>query len=80
MKIKLLKIKGFKSIQSIELTDISPLMVLAGANGAGKSNFVETLLFLSQVIDSGVSKAVDYFGGVKNLIVPGKKSETISYR
>ena len=80
MKINYLEIKGFKSIQNVELKDVSPFMVLAGANGTGKSNFVDALAFLSKVIDMGVSKAVSEFGGVKNLIDPKQKNEIISYR
>ena len=80
MKINYLEIKGFKSIQNVELKDVSPFMVLAGANGTGKSNFVDALAFLSKVIDIGVSKAVSEFGGVKNLIDPKQKNEIISYR
>ena len=80
MKINYLEIKGFKSIQNIELKDVSPFMVLAGANGTGKSNFVDALAFLSKVIDMGVSKAVSEFGGVKNLIDPKQENEIISYR
>lgn len=80
MKINYLEIKGFKSIQNVELKDVSPFMVLAGANGTGKSNFVDALAFLSKVIDMGVSKAVSEFGGVKNLIDPKQENEIISYR
>ena len=58
MKINYLEIKGFKSIQNVELKDVSPFMVLAGANGTGKRNFVDALAFLSKLIDMGVSKAV----------------------
>lgn len=79
MKIKCLKINGFKSIRNIEIRDVSPFMVLAGANGAGKSNFVDALAFLSRIIESGVSKAVSDFGGVKNLISPNRESEILSY-
>ena len=49
MKINYLEIKGFKSIQNVELKDVSPFMVLAGTNGTGKSNFVDALTFLSKV-------------------------------
>ena len=80
MKINYLEIKGFKSIQNVELKDVSPFMVLAGANGTGKSNFVDALAFLSKVIDMGVSKAVSEFGGVNNLIDPKQENEIISYR
>ena len=80
MKINYLKIIGFKSIQNIEIKDVSSFMVLAGANGTGKSNFVDALAFLSKVIDMGVSKAVSEFGGVENLISPKHKAGDISYK
>lgn len=79
MKINRLKINGFKSIWNVELKDVSPFMVLAGANGSGKSNFIDALAFLSRVIESGVSKAVADFGGANNLINPKRENETLSY-
>lgn len=80
MKINYLKICGFKSIQNVELKDVSPFMVLAGANGSGKSNFVDALAFLSKVINMGVNKAISDFGGIQNLIVPKSKSRKLSYK
>lgn len=80
MKINYLEIKGFKSIQNVELKDVSPFMVLAGANGTGKSNFVDALVFLSKVIDMGVSKAVSEFGGIENLIGPNHNARVIGYK
>lgn len=80
MKINYLEIKRFKSIQNVELKDVSPFMVLAGANGTGKSNFVDALAFLSKVIDMGVSKAVSEFGSIENLISPKHKAGDISYK
>ena len=80
MKINYLEIKGFKSIQNVGLKDVSPFMVLAGANGTGKSNFVDALAFLSKVIDMGVSKAVSEFGSIENLISPKHKAGDISYK
>ena len=80
MKINYLEIKGFKSIQNVELKEVSPFMVLAGANGTGKSNFVDALAFLSKVIDMGVSKAVSEFGGIENLIGPNHNAGDIGYK
>ena len=34
-------LRGFKSIESLENFDLHKLNVLIGANGAGKSNFVD---------------------------------------
>ncbi|MCH7703175.1 MAG: AAA family ATPase, partial [Planctomycetes bacterium] len=39
--LKKLTIRGFKSIENLEDFALSSLNVLIGANGAGKSNFVD---------------------------------------
>ena len=49
MNIQKLEIKGFKSIAHVSLENISPFLVFAGANGAGKSNLVDALVFLGAV-------------------------------
>ncbi len=63
MGIKRLEIGGFKSIDSIVLTDMPNYCVFAGANGSGKSNFFDALKFASTVIDDGATKAIRRFGG-----------------
>lgn len=73
MKIKQLEIKGFKSIDHILIEDAPSFMVLAGANGSGKSNFVDALSFLGEVIRTNLNHAVEKFNGFdfiynKNLI------------
>jgi len=68
MGIKRLRIAGFKSIDSIELTDLPNYCVFAGANGAGKSNFFDSLKFASAVIDDGVVKAIRQFRGYRNIL------------
>lgn len=42
-------VKGFKSIKSIEKLTLRPINVLIGANGAGKSNFLEVFSFLNAI-------------------------------
>lgn len=68
MKIKRLEIKGYKSIGHLVLEDVPSLMMLAGANGAGKSNLVEALAFFGSVIQKGLKVAVDEFGKWEDLI------------
>lgn len=68
MKIKRLEIKGYKSIEHLVLEDLPSLMVLAGANGAGKSNVVEALAFFGSVVQKGLRVAVDEFGKWEDLI------------
>ena len=42
-------IEGFKSIKRIERLRLGPINVLIGANGSGKSNFIEVFSFLCEV-------------------------------
>ena len=53
---KRLEISGYKSIQDVVIEDIPPLMVLAGSNGSGKSNFVDSLELLSKLISENIEK------------------------
>ncbi len=45
-----LTIRGFKSIERLEDFELGPLNILIGANGAGKSNFVEFFRFLGAIV------------------------------
>lgn len=67
MKIKRLEITGYKSIEHLVLEDLPSLMVLAGANGAGKSNVVEALAFFGAVVRDGVNHAIKDFGGTEDI-------------
>ena len=45
-----ISIKGFKSIRNLDDLELRPLNVLIGANGAGKSNFVEVFRMLDAIV------------------------------
>lgn len=45
-----IRIEGFKSIRELEL-ELRPLNVLIGANGSGKSNFVEAFRLLNEIFN-----------------------------
>ncbi|WP_271252348.1 AAA family ATPase [Pseudanabaena sp. Chao 1811] len=49
--LKHISIKGFKSIKELEL-DLSPINVLIGANGSGKSNFISFFKLLNRMMQS----------------------------
>ena len=68
MEIKKIQIKNFKSIKEITLEDVSPLMVLVGANGSGKSNFVDAIKFFSLCLERGVEDAVRQAHGIDNIL------------
>ncbi len=50
-KLKTLSIRGFKSIEKLEGFELKPLNVLIGANGSGKSNFVDFFRLLRAMIE-----------------------------
>lgn len=51
-----LKVKGFKSLLDIEVR-FGPFTCIAGANGAGKSNLFDAILFLSDLADHSIIEA-----------------------
>ncbi|TAN71059.1 MAG: ABC transporter ATP-binding protein [Methylobacter sp.] len=67
MNIKQIKISGFKSIADIELNELAPYSVFAGANGSGKSNFFDALQFISAVISLGATQALRKFNGYEQV-------------
>lgn len=67
MNIKKIIIKGFKSVDHLVFEDVSPFLVFAGANGAGKSNIADALAFIGAVVAKGASQAIREFGGFAHI-------------
>ncbi|MYC13317.1 MAG: AAA family ATPase [Gemmatimonadetes bacterium] len=65
--IRRLKIANFKSIDSLEITDLSSFSVFAGANGSGKSNFFDALDFVRLFVLGGIGIALRTHGGFANI-------------
>ena len=51
----------------MEITDLSPFSVFAGANGSGKSNFFDALDFVSVFVRYGIENALHEHGGFANI-------------
>jgi predicted ATPase len=70
--LKKIKIKGYKSIQSLEL-ELNKINILIGANGAGKSNLISFFKLLSWMIQS--QGKLQFFiaqsGGANSLLFDG---------
>lgn len=67
MKIKRIRISGFKSIADLSLEQVTPYSIFAGANGAGKSNLADALAFVGAIIESGATKAIRQFNGFASI-------------
>ena len=65
--IRTLEIGNFKSIDSRQIHGLSPFSVFAGANGSGKSNFIDALDFVSTFVRHGIDAALQRYGGIKNI-------------
>lgn len=71
--INKLTIKGFKSIQELVEFELNDLNVIIGANGAGKSNFIEIFRMLMAMTQGNFSKFILERGGADNFLFNGPK-------
>lgn len=60
--LRRVRIRGYKSIAFCDVT-LEPLTILVGRNASGKSNFLDALAFLRDVVVKGVRQAVHDHGG-----------------
>ncbi|MEN0003999.1 MAG: AAA family ATPase [Bacteroidota bacterium] len=67
-----IKIKGYKSIKSLDLA-LSSVNILIGANGSGKSNFVSFFKFLNNLYHQNLAQYVSLNGGVEKFLFQGRK-------
>ncbi len=72
-KISTLTIRGFQSIRHLEEFTLGDLNVLIGANGAGKSNFINYFRFLSELAEKRLQLWVQKRGGADRLLTFGLK-------
>jgi len=72
--IQSVTIEGFKSIRSIEGFPLRPINLLIGANGSGKSNFLEAFVFLGAAHEGRIEPYVAYYGGANKLLHFGSKT------
>jgi len=61
-------IKNYKSLENVEISEPSKLVVFAGANASGKSNIFEAVEFLMHAAMTTGTIAFDIFGGAKNVV------------
>lgn len=66
-------LNGFKSIECLEDFALGKLNVLIGANGAGKSNFVDYFRMLRSFADEGFQQFVNEAGGGDGFLFLGPK-------
>ncbi len=77
MRVKSVKVRNYKALQNVEMRDIPGFAVLVGANGAGKSTFVDIFEFLKDCLRENVRSAIQKRGGFEQVRSRGKDDENI---
>ncbi|MCL1827274.1 MAG: AAA family ATPase [Candidatus Cloacimonetes bacterium] len=76
MGIKSIEIKNFKSIKDSGIVTLSNINVLIGANGAGKSNFVEFFELLKNISTKNLQDYVLKNGGADYILHFGRNTSS----
>lgn len=71
--LKTLSISGFKSLREFKDFKLSNLNVLIGANGSGKSNFIEIFRILREMMKEGLDHYIKVNGGSDGFLFNGPK-------
>lgn len=71
--LKRISIEGFKSIRKLLNFELRPLNILVGANGAGKSNFVDFFRLLRAMADERLVSYVNENGKADSFLFNGPK-------
>jgi predicted ATPase len=64
MFLKSVRIRHYKSLADVELESLTPVTILVGTNAVGKSNVVDALRFLRDMVTEGLDHAVSKRGGI----------------
>lgn len=72
--IKRIKIEGFRRLRSVEV-EMSTFMVLIGANGSGKTSFLDAMSIVSASASGKLSEKLSEMGGVSSLLTRGKNNK-----
>lgn len=66
-KIEYLKVRNFRVLRDVEFKALTPLTVLLGPNGSGKTSVFDVFAFLSECLESGLRRAWDRRGRAREL-------------
>ncbi len=69
-KLSTFRLKNFKAIQNSGVVEFTPLTVLIGDNGSGKSSLVEGLQTYQRIVTDGLDVAMQMWRGFEYIINP----------
>ena len=65
MRIEQIEIRNYRLFRDVKLTKLSPMTVIIGANGTGKSTLFDVFSFLKDALAGNVASAVARRGGFR---------------
>lgn len=77
MRVKSIRVRNFKALRDVAMNDIPGFAVLVGANGSGKSTFIDVFEFLKDCLRENVRNAIQKRGGFTQVQSRGVTGETI---
>ena len=72
--IESIRIKGFRSLADVEISDLPQAAVLIGANGSGKSNFIRFFEMLNAIGHRRLAEFVEMQGGADDQLFGGNRT------
>ena len=80
MNIETLRVKNFKALQNVEITDLPAYCVFVGMNGTGKTTLFRVFAFLKNCLEKNVRTALNIEGGrngLREVLSRGHESENL---
>lgn len=66
-RVTSVRVKNYRTLRDVTLSNLTPLTVLLGPNGSGKSTVFDVFAFLSECFTEGIRKAWDRRGRFREL-------------
>ena len=66
MKLEKIKVSNFKCFKNINI-DLNNFNVIIGKNASGKSNIINIIKFIKDMLVNGIDEAIDLQGGINYL-------------
>ncbi|NVJ05936.1 AAA family ATPase [Myxococcus sp. AM001] len=76
-RIEYLRVENYRALKSVEFKELTPLTVLLGANGSGKSTVFDVFNFLSECFQFGLRHAWDRRGRARELKTRGQDGPVV---
>jgi predicted ATPase len=70
-RIEYLKVQNFRALREVEFKELTPLTVLVGPNGSGKTTVFDVFAFLAECFELGLRRAWDKRGRARELKTRG---------